>query len=90
MVIGLPKKRKTVSTRPTAFILKSEWEKTRGKVMITPCFDHLYFSLYIIYIVMLNWFVDQKVSECKCSHWNADLCDTQTKSNYLEYAWYPL
>ena len=42
-VIGLPKKKgKTVSTRPTAFVLKSEWEKTRGKVMIsiTPCFDH--------------------------------------------------
>ena len=35
-VIGLPKKKgKTVSTRPTAFVLKSEWEKTRGKVMIT-------------------------------------------------------
>ena len=48
-VIGLPKKKgKTVSTRPTAFVLKSEWEKTRGKVMIsiTPCFDHLFFSLF--------------------------------------------
>ena len=30
-VIGLPKKKgKTVSTKPTAFILKSEWEKTKG------------------------------------------------------------
>ena len=58
--LGLPKKEKTVSTRHSAFILKSEWEKTRGKVMITSCFDHLCFSLYNI---MLNWFVDQEVSE---------------------------
>jgi hypothetical protein len=34
-VIGLPKKKgKAVSTRPTAFVLKSEWEKTRGKAII--------------------------------------------------------
>ena len=52
-MIGLPKKKgKTVSTRPTAFILKSEWEKTRGKVLITSYFDHLFYvtlslSLYI-------------------------------------------
>ena len=44
-VIGLPKKKgKTVSTKPTAFVLMSEGEKTRGKVMIT-CFDHLCYSL---------------------------------------------
>ena len=47
-VIGLPKKKgKTVSTRPTAFVLKSEWEKTRGKVMIASCFDYLYCYIYV-------------------------------------------
>ena len=41
-MIGLPKKKvKNVSTRPTAFVLKLEWEKTRGKVMIAACFDDL-------------------------------------------------
>ena len=37
-VIGLPKKKgKTASTRPTAFVLKSEWEKTRGNASYNTC-----------------------------------------------------
>ena len=34
-VIGLPKKKGKTVSRPTAFVLRSEWEKTRGKLMIT-------------------------------------------------------
>ncbi|XP_064407710.1 uncharacterized protein LOC135352461 [Halichondria panicea] len=41
-VIGLPKKKGKASSKPKAFVLKSEWEKTK---------------------VMLNWFVDEEVTE---------------------------
>ena len=29
-VIGLPKKKSSKDSKPTPFVLKSEWEKTRG------------------------------------------------------------
>ena len=29
-VIGLPKKKGKTSSKPTPFVLKSEWEKTKG------------------------------------------------------------
>ena len=66
-VIVLPKKKgKTVSTRPTAFVLKSEWHKTRGKMISTSC---LIIGFVLLSIVMLNWFADQELSVWTCDTW---------------------
>lgn len=36
-VIGLPDKKGKVALKPTALILKSEWEKTRGQLTMQSC-----------------------------------------------------
>lgn len=33
-VIGLPKKKGKASSKPTPFVLKSEWEKTKGSIIM--------------------------------------------------------
>ena len=44
-VIGLPKRKGKTTSKPTAFVLKSEWEKTRGKLITLSVFYHSYYSL---------------------------------------------
>ena len=44
-VIGLPKKKGKTTSGPTAFLLKSEWEKTRGKPYVN-IYIHVTLSFY--------------------------------------------
>ncbi len=62
-VIGLPKKRgNSTSTRPKAFVLQSEWEKTRGmcEIIMYPISSS---NISLIIIVMLSWFLYKQVCE---------------------------
>ena len=44
-VIGLPKKEGKTTSGPTAFLLKSEWEKTRGNHYVNN-YIHITLSFY--------------------------------------------
>ncbi len=65
IVIGLPKKKGKASSKLKAFVLKSEWEKTKGVYL--PYFMYRFCAIYAVfpspYVVMLNWFVDEEVTE---------------------------
>ena len=62
-VIGLPKKKGKASSKPKAFVLKSEWEKTKGVYFLYSRFCVIYTVFPSRSVVMLNWFVDEEVTE---------------------------